>query len=396
MKLTPNLWMIVVFLCGMFLLHAIVPSNINGYPKSLNLSIDPLIDNFHASDHLASRFRESEFNRRPMMIYPLKWLNQYFNIPVQLAFNVLSFICLWFCCILLMTLSKRISPGTNSVWAAIFFLSSFPVLFSYLATIWMYDDPIQYICLLGAMILLLNKNYYRSIFCLTLACITRETSILFMPLFMYWQYKEGYKWKLILWLLVPLCWFAVVYYLLPGGIWHQTVRFNTSVRFTAWQENFKDIYAFSETIGVVLLTLGLPWLLIKKYHYAGNTFNKLQTQMITGALYLGIVNTPLVLIAAIAHEARLFILPLLMIGPIMPTLVPWIYREISAQIELRGFLKKLAGFFLIAGAYACFLYYPSVHGTGYIFRLYALFYFTFLLLVYHSFGSQNNCKCGAA
>lgn len=370
-------WIAAGALLLIFALHALTPSNVNGYPPSWNFSWDRLVDTPHATEHLASRFRESEFNRRPVMIYPLAWLNRGAGIPVQLAFNLLSFLFLWLSCILLYRLTQRVSPQAKGRWGIAVggFLTAFPVVFSFMATIWMYDDPPQYVFLLAALLSHLRGRYLAASLWLGLACLARETSILFLPLLVYWHHQEtGLRASLWVWALAPALWLGAVVWLLPAHAWEQTIAYSHEVRFGHWHENFRDTQMVSETLSLIFITLALPYALVYRYLRAGGQFSVLQWRWLWGSLTLALINTPLVLVAALAREARLLILPLILLWPLLPTIEPWLLARLRVALRQRRYQLAILGYLLMGFALAFGLYYPSVRGTGYLFRVYAAVY----------------------
>ena len=177
---------------------------------------------------------------------------------------------------------------------------------------------------------------------------------------------------------VPTLCYAGYYIWFYGGL------VSDAGRFSAWTNNFSSLPLLIESITSIFFVLAIPILLI---------YNELRLKKSSfTSLLLGFIgfNSILVLLTAIAHEARLFALPLLLYYPMSGKLWLSFHDKTKRQlVELRQqpalwrtFLVQLFGILLCATAFAYTLYNPADSGGCY--KYYKIF---LSLLTFFVFGS---------
>lgn len=381
----------VVGLAAIFAFHFIIPSWLNGFPHGLNFDLFTLWDNETADFVLKSRLNDSEFGRRPLMLYSQLLLEHYAGIPAQASFNLLSFAVWAIMICLLMLITNRICPTGNTLWAIVAFLLSFPIVFMYAANICTYDDSLQFMLLAATLLAVIHHRWLLALVLSFLACLARETSVLLIPFFAYWYFHQTRSsWLTIIWLLPIIAWLTFILVFLPHHLWLGTVSHTVEHRFFAYQFNFGTWRETSDTLVSTYLVLAIPllfyWQLLRKI-----ALSEKQRILLYGSLGVALINTPLVWTAAIAHEARLFLLPLLLFWPLVPALQP-LYPARAIRPKATDIPAIILIFFL-AAYLAFYAYRPCVGGTGWLFRCYALPYSVFFgWLVYTSSFSRSHAR----
>ena len=384
--LTSGVCVLIVFLSNFF-----VPSQINGFPKSINLSFKNCWENPHAELVFESRYQNSEFRRRPFVLEFQNWTHKTFNLPYQFSFNLINFVGLFLLFLILPKLSKTISRKSNSGFILqLSFLFSLPILCAFYGSIFTYDDIVQYLLLSIFLIFLFKENHIVSALFFLLACIARETSLIYLLLvffYLYNQNKLNYI-KIIVWIMPLILYFTFIYFYLNESTLSASKAFLFEKRFSAWKTNFQDFKTLRETSTIMFVMLGFPSYFvinrIRKTQFSEGVFwSKFSLMFLS-------LNLIVVLISGLVRESRLLFVPLCFI---LPLVVQQLEKfSISLKKRFRQIDLKKEIIILFISALISFVWYsPSVVGTGYIFKMYVFVYLIlFLELFYPSYLAHEN------
>lgn len=370
------IWICIACVFVVFVLNALVPSLINGLSKN---DFSSLIDNEHATMVFEGRYNLSYFRARPFVLEFQRLLNTYLDFPYQLSFNVINFIFLglFFICTSYFPIVKQ----SNRLYGLpIIFMVLMPVLFAYLPSVWTYDDMVQYVLLWLFLYYLFEHKLGLSVLFLSIACIARETSLLFylIVLSFYWIEVEKPSWKhLILWSIPVLTYTVFLKFYLPHQLFDKSNQFLLSTRFIAWTENFKNHQATRETITIVV-TMVVPFFYFLVIKYQNSKQLKLKRWSLVLMAFI-LINCLVVCVTGLAREFRLFMLPLL---PILP----FIYHDVMAAIKNVIRHRMILGWQLIllvlfSFVFSFWFYTPKFYNIGVIFQMYIFAYFSLFSVV---------------
>lgn len=413
----PIFLLCLAFSAVILLASALLPSSVNGFAP-LGGGWSAVYDNPVATADLYDRLDDSEFGRRPVVTRTQLWLWRYLDWPPQWSFNVLSFVFLltsgWLIGLLARPLNgpseaqtsatsdfplptselhlptsdfppptsdgpadndSDFPLGVSPIKSVIAFYLTFSVCFAFLANICTYDDLAQYAFLLLALLLAERRRYGAAWGVLLLACITRETSLLFLPVFFMHEWRWKKSWWIGRWGLLPLAYGLWLWWWLPGSLLNEGIHFTVERRFQAYQINFRTWREAVESVMCAFLVLALPLRLAWQRRHTADP--QLRFYLLAFG-YLVLVNSALVWWAALAREARLFALPLIAWWPLAPLLLPADpLKKLWRAPPTRHLLGLGLGLLV-----SVLLYQPSVVGTGYLFRAYALGYIWLVVILW--------------
>ena len=365
-----------------FTVNYILPSDINNWSLGLNFSLQPLGENTLLAEEVAWRYADSEMGRRPLMINLL-----YYGVRATGWSYIIVFILVQLVGYLGSTaaaigLSKELSPDASPAATYLPFLLLFPQVFLFVAHAHTFDDLYQYLVLILTLLAVVRRRFVLGWLCLVAACFIRETSVLYLPVVAYLLYRLADRRVLSSGLYVgtaAAAAAALLWLYLPAEQLEATVAFTQRRRFTAWAGNFSTGSRISESLCLPLFILG-PFLLLLRWHWREVTHGLTPRCFVHGFIALGLVNTLVVWVAATAAEARLFMLPVFLI---LPVLAPVWDRFGQRLTGLAVYWRRQDWFVLLfIIALVQLLYYPTVGGTGYAFRAYAVGWTVGMYLLY--------------
>ena len=360
-----------------FLVNHAFPTFLNGYPETYaDFSWYRIWDNSFLTDRYLDRKNYGSFNTRFITANLQYFLHETFAIPFAFSFNLICFLGFWGSSTLLYLFSRQLGiDQRNAYWSILAFYLCFSIILAFGARMWTYDEPMQYLFLLGMLISIIGHRFYLSLMCWFLALLTKETSILFGLIFLF-KYPLKQWWRYLIIMLVVAFYFIAIDLILEPEQFEKTSQYFQRSRFNFWQKNFADWNITCLIIFTLYLIVGIPILLVKKF-INWKVLSADQKALITCGLVLIVFNSVLVCITALADEARLFALPLLLLWPVLPMAVPALKEKLKkGHTPLRIIL-----FFTLALSLAVFLYHPRVGGTGYLYKGYFTGYtFAFLYL----------------
>lgn len=296
------------------------------------------------------------------------------GIDLATGFVIINFGCLFLAGYLVYLLAT--GSEKNKLLSLILFYTGFTILFAFFRSIDSYDDPLQYVLLLGALLAAKKKWFAAMLALLCGAQLVRETTMLLLP-----------AWLVFAWLgsllnarratLLVVCFIVTIVggtYLgqMPRNAPGQ-IPFTLQDRFTHWRFNFQNKDFAAETIVSILLTLG-PALLLTLRYAARHPWDQEDLRAILPALVGAAVVVPIVLISGRAREARLFALPLIFLWPVLGKYAQSYMAELKNAAQKVSWRLLLPALIALALAYAVsfHLYHPTyAAGFGQGFQFYA-------------------------
>lgn len=342
------------------------------------------------------------FARRPLTSMLIEGVSSVFGTTLGEAFVLVNFLLLYICGLLVYSTSLRLNGSTKqALFNLLFFFSSFSILFSFFPPVFTYDEPLQY-CLLFLTLLSLYSNrwgfYVLSFF---LALVARESSAFIFPGIVVIglgsglvsvqdrSYQEIRKWMLLLLPLVLYAGYLVLFFWF-ADLWDQTTEVESS-RLQCIIDNFGTFARTVETVFSFILVLGpvsyLLFIAQRNMH-----FNGMQKRYIRAFFLALIINTPIVMLATLAREARLYALPLIFLWPLIGQMFgaelalmcrPKLYRSCFGHLRNKLYLlgSQLLNYWI-----SFKLYVPSFSSDNNFFNEYL---FVMLLLISVHFMLHN-------
>jgi hypothetical protein len=303
------------------------------------------------------------FASRPLTSGAVGLLNRWTGIEEWLILALMNPLLLVLSAVMLYALSLHWGAKPWGAWmAAALYLFSFPNLFAFVPPIYTYDEPLQFVLMLGALRFLPPPPLVRSASMMTfrhtpfqeifrvaafgllmgLSFLARESGLILLPC-LYFLYQNpqnaranlivigGLLWALGLWSLIKIL----------GPETPSAELWQWEIRTTNLQANFQNQTYTIESLTAVFLVLAWPirWalLLIRRFPDFGFAF------LITLAM-----NTSMVLSMAKAREARLFALPLIILWPLLSTHTEILFRLPPKLREIVPSRNITRNFFLLA------------------------------------------------
>ena len=360
---------VIVFLSNFF-----IPSLSNGFTKGLNTSLNRLWINENAEEVFHARYSISEYRRRPFVLEFQNFTNKKLDIPYQFSFNLINYFSLFLIFLSLPKLQFSLTKNRNhSLFYKFLFLSSMPIVFAFYSSMSTYDDLLQYLFLILFLTNLFNNRHIIAALFFTIACICRETSLIYYfiiaAFFLIEKFDNKQK-KAFLWILPGILYVIFITQYLPSELLVESKEFMLHRRFLAWTKNFDSITSFKESITIISIMIGVyTYFLINLYK--SRTSKRDKKWYLTSIVFI-IINLTIVSLTGLIREARLLFIPILISLPFIASEIRlslhklW-QRKLSFKREMTIFL----GAFLIAFVF----FTPNTSGTGYLYKTYAFFYF---------------------
>lgn len=302
-----------------------------------------LSDDYIAYNIEVHRSMEPAFVRRPLMTWGIDLLERC-GFSAGWAFTIGGFTLFLLAGVLLRRNAAAMGLGDRDGWSAQVAFHLLPtVLMAYFAPIYTYDEPLQYVFLLLALGAYANKRHAWSVVWFSGAMLARESSVLLFPSLLWYAWNQAVQGgtgsrrsflaRAVV-LVLPLLVYAtfLLYYLPAAGIVDRS-REDLGGRFSFFDCNFGDGDMAGESLCFAFLAVGLPVFLIARY--ALSTACSADNRRWVKAFLIGLVlNTAVVLVATKAREARLFVLPLMLVLPLLG-------RAWSVEVERHGGLATL-------------------------------------------------------
>lgn len=303
----------LVFVLGIFKLHMLP------FLDSMLNEQNSIVSNGFLVSQIEYHKEFAPFARRPLTSLLINGVSDWFGLKPGMAFVWVNFSLFLIGGLLLYFLSRML---TKNYWFAVFnllsFYVTFSVLFAFYPPIFTYDEPLQYALVFAAMLCFLKRKRILFVLLITLALIAKESTLFLLPGFLYLYSTKSKKFipKItfgrFLVLGLPLVFYMgfLWFYLGKMDFFH-AFESELPQRFSCWYQNFGSHKNSIETIISFCLVIG-PFL----YLLALNWKNNLKNQWVKAFLVTLAINTPIVLLATLARESRLFALPLLFLWPV--------------------------------------------------------------------------------
>lgn len=386
MKENHKIYLLCLFFVGLiFSLHFIFPSMLNGMTA---LGDGPRISHDLSDSYWRLHKTNPSFAGR----YLVSGLASVFNdlgVSFAWSFIIINFTALFFVGILIYKIAEHFKLNfKQKKLSLVLFYLGFSIFFAFFRSIDTYDDPLQYIFLLGCVLAFLkNKNLLGSTLFLA-SLVARESGLILIPgLYLIIQHRSRiYK---ILSLAIPtLIYSAINYYILSQlNLWNKNAEYTKNSRLTHLFYNFQDIHFSIETIVYAFLVLSIPFFIIylarqKKIIEASHK------NFIIAAVISFLINTIVVVTTTRAREARLYALPLIFLWPLLGYYFDKLKMKISFSIT--DFSKFQTYAIFIIATLSSFVYRPTYSGGfDYGYRFYL---FIFIILFYQITKSQLQKK----
>lgn len=285
------------------------------------------------------------FARRPLTTFLIEQVSNGLGITLGKAFVWVNFCSLFLAGILLFRLSREMDSGyIKGIINIIFFFLSFSVLFAFFPPIFSYDEPLQYCLIFAGLTCFLKRKWTGYVLWFTAAMIARENTAFLIPGLLAFvsglrlkdqrTYSVGRMVDNIL-IVLPIFLYAVylLFFIEWKDLWIPT-QIEFQDRLFSIDENFRDAQHTIETLISIVVTLGVFIYFI----YGPFDHNaKMKEKKFEQAFFLSCsVNIIIVLVAALAREARLFSLPLIFLWPIM---AQYCSKEISLLLSYKAYLR---------------------------------------------------------
>jgi hypothetical protein len=327
----------------------------------------------------------------------------------------------------------------------IIFFTSFSILFAFFRPINTFDEPIQYASLLIVVLCIQYKKYWIGMIFLTIAVLTRETSIFLYPglgLMMcgallsqkLWRKVKNFFCKqsgdislppskgefsrdleksplevgggVVRWcvqnfskialFIFPLIVYSITTPLVLNSkhVLAAAASYATQDRWQQWRYNFHDAQYTLESFASCLIVLALPIVCVVLYKKFFSV-SEMEKKLIFAGLCTAIINTPLVFSLALAQEARLFALPLIFIWPILGKICSKIVYQAVRNFTQHFFIKLSIVLVSIPVWYVvAFRWYEPTFsgGFGWAYQIYIFLEALFITFLIVSFGRNKRIE----
>lgn len=271
------------------------------------------------------------FARRPLTTWSIDAL-ALLGVPVKGAFIAVGLLGFLLTGLIIRRIALRLGASpAEALWSQAMFHGSPTVLFAWFNPLYTYDEPLQYLALSLGLLWLLRERWAPAAVALTAALIARETSALLLPALV---------------LLAPSRQRAAIL-LAPVLLYASYLLLRGDPVLSAWPEDLlrrADCLALNlgparlaETVAYLLLVLALPTYLLLRFR---GQAPGLQGRLTAGFLVALALNTAVVLSAALAREARLFALPLLLGWPLLGAALKAELRQAGGWRGLAALLRN--------------------------------------------------------
>ncbi len=271
--------------------------------------IDDEINNHYFDEVIDYHKTEPSFKRRLPTTFLIEQLMKIKKYPAGKAFLTVNFFLFFLCGIVMFFLTLSFKDSLVAAFFSVcIFFTSITIATAFFATNYTYDEPLQYLCLLLALLFYKYDKLLGFFIFFVVAIFTREASLLLLPGFALIFIQEK-KWRWIVALIVSV---AVYYlcqnYLLAPLFANENVTYQ-STRFDLLKMNFETAGRSLESIVSAFMVVGLAtyYFLIRKSDY-----KKMRVMFLVGLC----INTIIILTLANASESRLFAMPLIFFWPL--------------------------------------------------------------------------------
>lgn len=274
-----------------------------------------------------------EFKKRPVAVFLIEKYAQLFNVRISLAYVFVNFFFLFLGGLLTYYISYLYKYNHSlAILSMTSYFLSFAILLAYSIPIATLDEPVQYFFILLSFIALNKQKNLLFIIFFTSAIITRETSLLLLPVmvlfFMDVDFKKLFQQKNKIIKLAIISGLPVLFYVLYS-IWFYKqnpqlvleTKTLISQKFLYYKtKNFLDFENSVRTILSIISVNLLPIFLIF-YYKTKHHYTVFESKLLTAFWITFSINFVMVMLSAYAEESRVFTLPFLILFPIFGKII---------------------------------------------------------------------------
>lgn len=280
------------------------------------------------------------FARRPLTSGLIEASSSIFGIAIAESFVLVNLLLLFISGLLVYRISLRLKATNNQALfnMAAYFLT-FSIVFAFFPPVFTYDEPLQYCFLFLSILAVIHNKWVFYWVWFFLALVARESSVFLFPGFILiglglgvlpsltWSPAVFRKW-LLLFLPLPLYVIYLIFFFLKTGLWAESSTLEGS-RLDCLNDNFGTWAKTKETLFSFLLVI-LPALYLLFIGWRKEVFKGFQKRFVQ-AFFIGlIINTPVIMLATLARESRLFALPLIFLWPLAGQLF---WKELTLLVK---------------------------------------------------------------
>ena len=328
---------------------------------------------------LASQIRYHQefapFARRPLTSLLIEGSSGTFGVTLGESFVLVNLLLLFVSGILIYIISLKLNATKGqAIFNQVAYFLTFSIIFAFFPPVFSYDEPLQYCLILLSILALIREKWLYYVPLFLLAIIARESTLFLLPglaiIFSGFSLKSKNMWNfgikrklLLLFAPMPLYVIYLGIFLWATGIWKETSEVAAN-RLSCYFQNFGTYASSLESIVSFFLVLG-PGLYFLYMSHKSKIFSALEKKYVQAFLLAVVINTPIVMVATLAREARLFALPLIFLWPLAgqlfgkelrPLIRPNLYLDCFRDWRYSMLLLLLS---LISYAIAFRLYVPS-------------------------------------
>lgn len=309
--------------------HLFLPTLVNEYAWQ-TAAARPAIDEAYMTEIVEYHKTLPVFAARPLSTALIEIVHTVVGVGYGTAFLVVQIGLLTLVAFALYELARHLSLShREALWSLPVFYTSYTILFAFFASIYTYDEPLQYLAIICGLIFLLRGRRLGAAMFFLVALIARETTLILFPaLYWFWllpRYRQSSAisspWyaraeiQAALPLIIPLVGYALFYvvWMRYIGALIDSGSYLVHERFQHFFINFQNPSFALESLAAPFITVAIPALLA----WVGQSSADLERERLWRRMTIVtfVINTPIVLVAAYARESRLFALPLLFLWP---------------------------------------------------------------------------------
>ena len=282
------------------IVNIFLPTYMNGYSTDIKISLADLYNNNRFQLMLENRLNDPVFIKRPILYGALKYISAYTNLPYQLVYILINFISLISIFVILKRIGNIFQVKTDNSIPFLFIF--YPFLFCNTSLIKGFEDFLHWALSLFTFYFLISKNNILAFLFLSLSILTRETTLLMLPLFIFVMEKKTIT--LLLMLLTII--FTIYIIVFIGEKNEEAYTFLVTKRFTAFNDNFGSLTLIIRSLFSIFLCVFIPLYFLQR-----NKRNKLIKWM----QWTAIITLIIAMFSSLINEARIIFYPLLFTVP---------------------------------------------------------------------------------
>jgi len=279
---------------------------------------------------LASQIRYHQefapFARRPLTSLLIEGSSGILGVTLGESFVFVNLLLLFVSGILIYIVSLKLNATKGQAhFNQVAYFLTFSILFAFFPPVFSYDEPLQYCLIMLSILALIREKWGYYVLLFLMATIARESTVFLWPgLVIIFSGLSLRSKKMLppvvrrklflLFLPLPLYGIYLGVFLWVTGIWKETSAVAAN-RLSCYVQNFGTLASSVETIASFFLVLG-PSIYFVSRILRKRPLTILEKKYLIAFFIVLIINTPIVLLATLAREARLFAMPLIFLWPL--------------------------------------------------------------------------------